>query len=108
MSSFDFMGFGYDGENDKMFVAHAKKYSAAETVDLCRREFDILFQDHQSAYGRQVKGLREPTVEDVQSAHCAFRLGIDRENWPDGCYTLVEPDAPGAFPVWVIDYCRLK
>ena len=33
MSKFDYMGFGYDGGSDDMFVAHAKKYSAAEAVE---------------------------------------------------------------------------
>lgn len=107
MSNFDFMGFGHDGGHDEMFVAHAKKYSAAETVELCKREFDYLFQDYREAYGRKVKGLRKPTTADVQDAHCAFRIGISPE-WPDGCYTFVGPEEAGAFPVRVIDYSRLK
>lgn len=76
MSDFDFMGFGYDGGHDEMFVAHAKKYSAEETVEICKREFDYLFQDHRGAHGRKIEGLREPTQADVQNAHCAFRMGV--------------------------------
>lgn len=107
MSCFDFMGFGYDGGNDEMFVAHAKKYSVTETVELCKREFDYLFQDHKTAYGREVKGLRKPTIADVQNAHCAFRFGISAE-WPDGCYTFVGAEENGAFPVRVIDLSKLE
>lgn len=107
MSGFDFMGFGYDGGSDEMFVAHAKKHSAAETVELCMCEFDYLFQDHKTAYGREVKGLRKPTIADVKGAYCAFRFGISSE-WPNGCYTFVEEKERGAFPVWVIDFSGLE
>lgn len=98
MSKFDFMGFGYDGGSDDMFVAHAKKHSAAETVELCKREYDYLFKSGE---------LREPTLADVQDAHCAFRFGV-MEEWKEGCYTLVGEGEPGAFPVWVIDYGKLR
>lgn len=107
MSRFDYMGFGYDGGSNDMFVANAKKYSVAETLELCKREYDYLFQDHTTAYGREVKGLRKPTIADVKDAHCAFRFGVSSE-WPDGCYTFVEPKASGAFPVWVIDFSELE
>lgn len=107
MSAFDFMGFGYDGGHDEMFVAHAKKYSAEETVEICKREFDYLFQDHRGAHGRKIEGLREPTQADVQDAHCAFRMGVMPE-FPSGCYTIVGPQERGAFPVRVIDFSRLK
>lgn len=104
MSSFDFMWFGYDG--DEMFVAHAKKYSAAETVELCMQEFEYLFQDHKIAYEWEAKGMRRPTVADVHGAHCAFRFGVSSE-FPNGCYTIVEDGERGSFPVWVIDFSEL-
>lgn len=107
MSKFEFMGFGYDGGHDEMFVANAKKYSAAETVELCMREFDYLFQDHRTDYGREVNGLRKPNIADVQDAHCAFRFGVSPE-WPDGCYTFVDESEHGAFPVRVIDFSKLE
>lgn len=106
MSKFDFMGFGYDGGNDEAFVAHAEKYSVAQTVELCKREFDYKFQNR-SICGRGIPALREPTAEDVQDAHCAFRFGISPE-WPDGCYTFVGAKESGAFPVHVIDFSKLK
>lgn len=98
MSKFDYMGFGYDGGSDDMFVAHAKKYSAAEAVEICKQENDYLIEERE---------LREPTIADVQEAYCAFRFGVSEE-WPDGCYTFVGKGEPGAFPVWVIDYGKLR
>ena len=106
MSKFDFMGFGCNGGYDDMFVAHAKKYTAAQTVELCKREFEHKFKSR-SIYGREIPALREPTAEDVQDVHCAFRFGVDPA-WPDGCYTLVGEGDAGAFPVHVIDFERLK
>lgn len=103
MSKFDFMGFGYDGGNDKMFVANANKYTAEQTVELCKTEYSYKFH---GAEGRNYDRLREPTIEDVQGAHCAFRLGVSPE-WPDGCYTFVGSEESGAFPVRVIDFSRL-
>ncbi|MCI8857505.1 MAG: hypothetical protein HFH26_13320 [Clostridiaceae bacterium] len=107
MSKFDFMGFGYDGGSAEMFVAHAKKHSTAETIELCVQEFEYLFQDHKSISGQKIKGLRKPAIADVQDAHCAFRFGVSPE-WPDGCYTFVDEKAYGAFPVHVIDFARLE
>ena len=40
MDSFDFMGFGYDDGSDDMLVANANKYSAQDTVDICKEEED--------------------------------------------------------------------
>lgn len=107
MSKFDFMAFGYSAGDDDIFVAHAEKHTLEETVDLCKREYEHKFLKHTNAYGRPVQALRLPAVEDVQKAHCVFRLGVSPE-WPDGCYTLTGEKETGAFPVWVIDFERLK
>ncbi len=101
MSRFDFMGFGYDGGRDEMFVAHAKKYTPEQTVELCTREYAHRFSQQ---WGTK---LREPTVNDVIESHCAFRFGVSSE-WPDGCYTFVGQNEPGSFPVYVIDFKGLK
>lgn len=103
MSKFDFLGFGYDAGPDEMFVAHAGKYSAEETIALCKSEYSQKFY---GVEGRNYDRLREPTIADVQDAHCAFRFGVSPE-WPDGCYALVGPAENGAFPVHVIDFGKL-
>lgn len=107
MSKFDFMAFGYSAGDSDMFVAHAKKYTPKETVALCKREYEYKFRNHTFWIGRPVAALREPTVDDVLEAHCAFRFGVSGE-WPDGCYTLVGDNETGSFPVYVIDFDRLK
>ena len=98
MSKFDFMGFGSDSYHYDYFVANAKKHTAAEAVEICKREFDYKFSHD---------GLREPTLADVEDAHCAFRFGAYSE-WPCGCYTFVPPDGRSAFPVHVICFDKLK
>lgn len=105
MSDFKFMSFGYDAGDHDMFVAHAKKYTATETVDLCKREFEYLFRNRRIA-GKEVKALREPTIHDVCNDYCAFRFGM--YGWPGGCYTFVSNKERGSFPVWVIDFSVLK
>ncbi len=98
MANFDFMAFGYSAGDADMFVAHAKKYTAQETIDLCQREyshkFETVSEERRKWFGPQV---RIPTLEDVADAWCAFRMGVDSE-WPDGCYTLVKEGDAGAFP----------
>ncbi len=106
MGKFDFMGFGIEGSYDEMFVACARKYTPGETVNLCMREFEYKFKPLIWC-GRTIPALRAPSVDDVQSEYCAFRFGVSPE-WPDGCYTLVGKGETGAFPVWVIDFERLK
>lgn len=104
MSKFDFMGFGYDGGRDEMFVAHAKKYSAKATARLCEQEYSHLFRKD----NHENKRYREPRPEDAVEGYCAFRFGVDNGNYPDGCYTFVNEGEPGAFLVWVIKFDDLK
>ena len=98
------MAFGYDAGDSDMFVAHAGKYTAEETVRLCLQEYEHKFRNRDLPR-KTIKALREPTAADVQDMHCAFRLG--NPEWPDGCYTLVGATESGAFPVRVIDFGRL-
>lgn len=101
MSKFKFMGFGYGGGSDELFVAHARKYSREETVALCVQEYEDLFSGvYKSKY-------RKPTVEDVDDGYCAYRFGV----FPDydgGCYTFAEQHERGAFPVYIITFEDLK
>lgn len=106
VSKFDFMAFGYSAGCNDMFVANARKYTAEQTVEICKREYDYLFTRHKDAWGREREPLRKPEVFDVQDARCAFRFG--NPEWPDGCYTLVGDGEDGAFPVHVIDFELLK
>jgi len=96
-SKFDTMGFCYDGCYDAMFVANANKHTAEETVEMCKKEYEYKFDE---------QGPRVPTIEDVESQYCAHRLGMDE--WPDGCYTIVEKGARGSFPVFVIYFDKLS
>lgn len=101
MNSFDFMGFGYDDGSDDMLVANANKYSAQDTVDICKEEYEHLFNP---CFGGAYK---EPTIENVKNNYCAYRMGVSYI-WPKGCYTLVEKPERGAFPVHVIYFSELE
>ncbi len=105
MSKFDFMAFGYSAGGSDMFVTHAKKYTAEETVALCKTEYDCKFTGHRQ-YGCDISPLRDPTIADIHLAYCAFRFGVSPE-WPDGCYTFVNECATGSFPVNVIIFSEL-
>lgn len=97
MSKFEFMTFGCSPGDNDMFVANAKKYTPGQMVEICKRECEHLFKK---------RGLREPDVPDVQTAHSAFRFG--NPDYPDGCYTFAVKGENGAFPVYVIDFERLR
>lgn len=107
MSKFDFMGFGYDGGRDEMFVAHANKYTKEQTLELCKKEYQHRFEETACHRLPGEKKLRVPTTDDVISTYCAFRFGVSSE-WPDGCYTFVGKNEPGAFLVYVIYFDNLK
>jgi len=100
-ADFDFMGFGYDGGSDEMLVVNANKYSAQETVNICKKEYEHLFNPR---FGGTYK---EPTIENVKSNYCAYRMGVS-DIWPTGCYTLVDKPGRGAFPVHVIYFGKLE
>lgn len=105
MSNFDFVSFGYNSGDNDMFVAHAKKYSVAETIELCKIECDYLFKDR-VIRGKVFKALKKPTTQNIHANYCAF---VPKNyDWPDGCYTLVSNSRRGSFPVWVINFSELK
>lgn len=106
MSSFDFAGFS-DGGNFPVFVAHARKYTTEDTVRLCKIEYEHLFEINDRHRQEWEQRFQEPTIDDVQKKACAFRFGVSDE-WPNGCYTLVSDGEGGSFPVYVIDFDRLK
>jgi len=107
MTRFDYMGFGRDCGSDDMFVVHAGKYTPEQAVSICKSEYEHLFKETGEYRLPWQRRLREPIIDDVLTAGCAFRFGVSPE-WPDGCYTLVGINKRGAFPVHVIDFDRLK
>lgn len=94
---------GYDIE----FVAHAKKFTKEETIDLCIGENDWRF-DEKYCDGTV---LRVPTIEDIKERTVRYypqvpeNCGLDVEG---GCYTYCEREERGSFPVWVIEFEGLK
>lgn len=106
MSKFDYMNFNIDGW-DMEFVAHAKKFSKSETIDLCIGENDWRF-DEKYCNG---KILRIPTIEDIKERTVRYYprvpegCGLDVEG---GCYTYCKREERGSFPVWVIVFEELE
>lgn len=96
MSAFEFMCFSDDaGGSYSSFVAHAKKFSKQQAVEICLSECDFLFAGQ--------SGLRKPTIADVMDAAVAYRFGV--EGWEkEGCYTFVDAGDNGSFPAHVIDF----
>jgi hypothetical protein len=100
VSKFDYMSFS--GGNDTEFVAHAKKYSKEQTIELCIGENDYRFEDG---------GLRTPTISDIDERTVKYFIkvpeycGYDGEG---GCYTYCKKDSKGSFPVWSIDFSELR
>lgn len=106
MSKFDYMNFN-DGSHDSDFVAHAKKYTKEETIDLCMVENDHKFTE-KYCNGRL---HRKPTITDVKEATVRYYpkvpeyCGCDSDG---GCYTYCKKGERGSFPVWVIEFEGLK
>ncbi len=104
MSKFDYMNFS-DGYSEIEFVAHAKKFTKEETVKLCIQENDYKFIEK---YCNNL--LRKPTIEDVAEGTVRWYpvtpefCGYDG----DGCYTYCNKGERGSFPVWVIEFDKLK
>lgn len=107
MSKFDYMGFSYAGGRDDAFVVHAKKYTQEQAINLCKREYGRFFCKTNKHRKPWEKKFREPTINDINKASCAFRFGASVE-YPEGCYTFVDDNANGAFPVYVILFSRLE
>ncbi len=99
MSNFDYMNFsdGWDTE----FVAHAKKFTKEEALNLFEIENEHLFSE----------GYRKPTIEDITER--AVRWYPRVPEWCDydgdgGCYTYCKKGERGSFPVWVIEFERIE
>ena len=69
MTKFDYMSFS--GGNDTEFVAHAKKYSKEQTLELCVGENEWRFEEG---------GLRIPTIEDIEELTVKYFVSI-----PENC-----------------------
>lgn len=100
MSKFDYMNFT-DGSWNIEFVAHAKKFSKKETLDLFMVENEHLFNE----------GYRKPIIDDIIERTVRWYprvpegCGCDSEG---GCYSYCNRNERGSFPVWVIEFEELK
>jgi hypothetical protein len=99
VAKFDYMTFGYSSGSSDIFVANAKKFTKEKVVEICKGEYEHKFTGYR-LYGREIAPLREPTIADVSEGWCAYRFGMSE--WPDGCYTFVNENENGAFPVYAI------
>lgn len=105
MSKFDYANF-HDGYDVK-FVANAKKYTKAETIDLCISENDSRFNFKYAG----VKLCRIPRVEDVEEWSVRYLARLPEGAACDkkgGNYAICKPGKRGSFPVWVISLDRLR
>jgi hypothetical protein len=107
MSKFDYMNFsvgGYDTE----FVAHAGKYTEEQAINLCIQENDWRFKPNYCNGNL----LRVPTICDVKLRYARWYVktpdfcGYDDDG--RGCYSYCKAGQKGSFPVWVIDFYKLK
>ncbi len=101
MSKFDYMNFNIDGW-DTGFVAHAKKYSKEDVID-----FFINVENDWRMGGFK----RKPTVDDIEEKTVRWYptvpegCGYDGEG---GCYSYCNKGERGSFPVWVIEFEKIK
>lgn len=102
MAKFDYFNFS-DGSWDTEFVAHAKKYSKNEILELCIKENDWKFKK-EHCNGRF---HRTPTIADIKERTVRWYpkvpefCGVDSEG---GCYSYCKREERGSFPVWVIEF----
>lgn len=98
LSRFDYMNFT-DGSWDFEFVAHAKKFSKIETLNLFMIENEHLFSE----------GCRKPTIDDVKEATVRwYPIAPDDCDLEGGCYSYCKRNERGSFPVWIIEFEKLK
>lgn len=106
MSKYDYGNFS-DGGRDIEFVVHAKKFTKEDAVRLCIQENDHKFMEEYC----NGKLHREPTTEDVIELTVRWYpvvpgfCGFDRNR---GCYTYCDKGERGSFPVWVIEFKKLR
>ena len=99
MAKFEYMNFS--GGHDTEFVAHAKKYSKDQAIEFCIGENDWRFEN----------GLRVPTIEDIEEKMVRYFVQVPENCGYDvegGCYSFCNKDAKGSFPVWTIDFDKLR
>lgn len=101
MSKFEYMGFSDGGCHDSDFVAHAKKYTKKEALEILKDVYDYNFSD----------GLyREPTESDFTEDYIRWYVrvpewcGYDGDN---GCYSFCGKSEKGGFPVWRCELSKL-
>lgn len=108
LSNFDYFNFS-DGSLDVEFVAHANKYTKEEVVELCIQENDFMFEG-KSWYNKNP--LREPTINDIRKRSVRWYPRVpgfcDYDGGGGGCYTYCKKGEHGSFPVWVIEFEKLK
>lgn len=101
MSKFDYMNF--EGGEDTEFVAHAKKFTKEQIINICIAENDWKFEGKYP--------YRKPMLSDIEEDRVKYFVnkpeycGLDTVG---GCYTFCGKDAKGSFPVWVIRFEKLK
>ena len=106
MSKFDYMNFGIGGW-DTEFVAHAGKYTEEQVVNLCIQENDWRFKPNYCNGNL----LRVPTICDVKLRYARWYVKTPQNCEYDdgkGCYSYCKAGQKGSFPVWVIDFYKLK
>ena len=100
MAKFDYTNFS-DGSYDIEFVVNANKFSKEEVLDLFAEE-----------NGWKLEGgeLREPKLEDIVQR--SVRWYVRSPYWCDyegeGIYSYCMKGERGSFPVWVIEFEKLK
>lgn len=107
MAKFDCYNFS-DGRNDIEFVAHAKKYTKEQVIDLCIAENDWRFD---ARYCDTVDPLRLPTINDVECRFVRYYPGgLESCFANDGgpTYSYCKAGQRGSFPVWVITFSKLE
>lgn len=107
MSKFDYMNFGYGSGHDTEFVAHAKKYTKEQTIELCIAENDWKFEPD---YCNGVL-LRKPGISDIKQRFVRWYVRTPENcdyDKGEGCYTYCKSNQRGSFPVWVITFKKLR
>lgn len=106
LSKFDYVNFS-DGSWDTEFVVHAKKFTKEKAVELCLQENDWKFKtDYCNG-----ELLRKPTIEDITEKTVRWYPQIPEFCGYDGdrgCYTYCKKGERGSFPVWVIEFEKLR
>ena len=100
VAKFDYVNFN-DGSYDIEFVVNANKFNKEQTLDLFAEE---------NTWKLEEGILREPTLEDIVQR--SARWYVKSPYWCDyegeGIYSYSRKGERGSFPVWVIEFEKLK